>query len=113
MKKTEKRDERSVSVADHEVLVSRLVEDGQDAGYMLKTVPSGTLRKEFFSSDGDTFFPLTSGILPSGHLHKIVDSAEAISDAGLLSLLRQALAEWKRAMKGQDTDLQNLSHGAG
>ena len=62
----EKHDERRVTVADREVFVSRLVEKGKDAGYMLKTVPSGTLQEDFFSGDGRSFVPISSSILSKG-----------------------------------------------
>lgn len=104
----EKHDERRVAVADREVLVSRLVEGGNDAGYMLKTVPSGTLQEEFFSEDGRSFFPMSSSILHSGLLQKTVNKVAPISDAVLVLLLRQAMAEWAKDAKGYARELYSL-----
>ena len=96
----EKHDERRVTVADREVFVSRLVEKGKDAGYMLKTVPSGTLQEDFLSGDGRSFVPISSTILHSGQLKKSILLATPISDAALIVLLRQALAEWSKGGRG-------------
>src|ERR1017187_5234837 len=104
----EKHDERRVTVADREVLVSRLVEKGKDAGYMLKTVPSGTLQEDFFSGDGRSFVPISSTILHSGQLKKSILLATPISDAALIVLLRQALAEWSKGGRGYETHLYSL-----
>jgi hypothetical protein len=104
----EKHDERRVMVADREVFVSRLVVGGKDAGYMLKTVPSGTLQKEFFCEDGRNFFPMTSSILHSGLMQKTVNKVAPISDAVLVLLLRQALAEWAKDAKGYEKQLHSL-----
>jgi len=104
----EKHDERRVTVADREVLVSRLVEKGKDAGYTLKMVPSGTLQEEFFSGDGRSFFPMGSSILYSGQLKKSIQLATPISDAALVVLLRQALAEWSKGARGYEKHLYSL-----
>jgi hypothetical protein len=96
----EKHDERRVTVADCEVSVSRFVEGGKDAGFMLKTVPSGTLQEDFFSEDGRSFFRMSSSILHSGELEKYILLATPIPGAALVLLLRQALTEWAKGSDG-------------
>lgn len=92
-------------VAEREVSVSRLVEGGKDAGYMLKTVPSGTLQEDFFSADGRSFFLMSSSILHSGELEKSFLLATPITGAALVLLLRQALSEWAKGAEGYATQL--------
>lgn len=112
MEKTEKHDERPVTVADREVLVSRIAEEGKDAAFILKAAPSGTLLEEFFSEDERSFFPMSSSILQSGLMQKAVNKATPASDAGLVLLLRQAVAEWARAAKGYERQLRSLDPAA-
>jgi len=104
----ERHDERRVMVADREVFVSRLVDVGKDAGYMVKTAPSGTLLEEFFTEDERCFYPMSSSILHSGLMHKTINEVAPITDAGLVLLLRQALAEWVRVVKGYERQLHSL-----
>lgn len=104
----EKRDERRVAVADREVIVARVVEGKSDVGYMVKTVPSGTLVDEFFSEDGRSFFPMSSRILLSGPMLKVVNNAAPVPDGTLVLLLRQALAEWAREVRGYERHLHSL-----
>jgi hypothetical protein len=75
---------------------------------MLKTVPGGALQEEFFTEDGRTFFPMTSSILHSGLTHKTIDNVAPIADAALVLVLRQALAEWARVVKGYERQLLSL-----
>ena len=62
-----KDNERHITVAGGEAIVARIMEEGNHAGYVAKTVPSGTLAKEFFSDDGRSFAPLESRILDTGN----------------------------------------------
>jgi hypothetical protein len=54
------------------------------------------------------FFLMTSSILQSGLMHKTIDKLAPIADVALVLLLRQALAEWARVVKGYERQLHSL-----
>jgi hypothetical protein len=52
---------------------------------------------------------MSSSILHSGLMQKAVNKVAPVADAGLVLLLRQALAEWARVVKGYERQLHGLT----